>query len=127
MPNAANQEKIEEAAWGLLASTEKLFEAVAEGAEAEVLAEVYSGREAAFSAFRDAVEIAGGPGRAPLSVQAKASLKRVADFDTDLIAAGTTLVGALQDEKRELGRVRSAIQKHAVREREQPRVLTIKA
>ena len=122
-----HEKTIEEAAFVLLSSTEKLMEAVVEGAEAEVLAEVYSGREAAFAIFRDAVELAGGPKSAPISGHARECIQRVSSFDADLIAAGTTLVDALRDEKNELGHVRSAIQKHSVRERQQPRLLTIKA
>lgn len=122
-----HEKLIEEAATVLLSSTETLMEAVAEGAEAEVLSEVYSGREAAFEIFRAAIEGGGGPGKAPLSEHARECLQRVSSFDADLIAAGTTLADALRDEKKELGQVRSAIQKHSVREREQPRLLTIKA
>jgi hypothetical protein len=122
-----HEKAVEEAALVLLTSTEKLIEAVAEGAEAEVLAEVYSGREAAFVIFRDAVEVAGGPKSAPISAHSRDCLQRVASFDADLIAVGATLVDALRDEKKSLGQARSAIQKHSVREREQPRVLTIKA
>lgn len=124
---AAAEKTIDQAALVLLESTEQLFEAVAEGADADALVEVYSGREAAFAVFRDAVESAGGPQCAPISERARESLQRVAFFDADLIAAGTSLVEALRGEKRDLARVRSAIKKHSVREREQPRVVTIKA
>ncbi|MFK7898868.1 MAG: hypothetical protein AB8G23_23765 [Myxococcota bacterium] len=121
------EKTIEEAAALLLASTETLFEAIAEGMEPVLVAEVYSGREAAFHVFRDAVEAAGGPQLAPINAQARDALSRISSFDADLIAAGTALVEGLRDEKKELGRVRSAIGKHSVRERDQPRVVTIKA
>ncbi len=121
------EKTIEQAASVLLSSTEKLMEALAEGAEAEALAVVYSGREAAFTIFRDAVETAGGPKVASISVHARDCLQRISSFNADLIAVGTTLVDALRDEKKELGQVRSAIQKHSAREREQPRLVTIKA
>ena len=124
----STQEKIiEDAACVLLSTTESLMEAVAEGAEPELLAEGYSDRAAAFLFFRESVEGAGGPGNAPISSHTRDCLQRVSSFDADLIEVGTTLVDALRDEKKELGQVRAAIQKHSVREREQPRVVTIKA
>lgn len=119
--SAGTPSVLDRAALVLLEVTEGLAECVMEEAEAEALEAAYERRDAAYQALCAAAD---GTVASPA---ARAALARVQQLDEAMMSAGSALVEALRGERRGLSRRRSAAQAHAGREREEPRLLTLKA
>ena len=112
----------EHACLALLGATEALADCIMADVEAEELAAAFEARDSAFVALRAITRQGAAPNAA-----GRAALDRIRQLDEAMIAAGESLVGALRDERHDLHRRRSAIQAHASREREEPRLVTVKA
>jgi len=119
--SAPSHSALDRAALALLDVTEGLAECIMDDAEAELLASAFERRDVAYQALCSVAD-----GSAP-SPAARAALERVHQLDEAMMAAGTSLLEALRGERRGLSRRRSAVQAHAGREREEPRLLTLKA
>ena len=114
--------ELEDAAARLLAATEKLHATLEEEGDLEALGHVYDDREAAFQSLERASEQGGAP-----SVALRACVRQVQSLDTEILALADAHTLAIRDERNTLARRRSAIQAHGVRERSEPRVITVKA
>lgn len=119
---AGTPSELDRAALVLLEVTEGLAECLMEEAGAEALAAAYERRDAAYRSLCAAA--ADGTAASPAG---RAALARVQQLDEAMMAAGSALIEALRGERRGLSRRRSAAQAHAGREREEPRLLTLKA
>ena len=111
------------AARALLATTERLAACLAEDAAVETLAAAFRQRERAFDVLREATLARGGrpePGSRDL-------LAQVAELDRAMTAAGGALLAAIAGERQALARRRTAVGAHAAREREAPRLVTLRA
>ena len=121
-PETGAQSSLRQTVDSLLAATEALQESIArEAAPAELVA-AFARREIAFDAIREAVAAGGHPNAAN-----RACLARVRALDAAMIEAGRARAAATRDERQELLRRRTAIQAHALREREQPRFVAVRA
>ncbi len=118
-----------EAALGeLLVATEALYEAlsldrVATEAEPDELLAAYHERERSFERLRTTPRPAGWR---PSAV-ARACLERIRELDGEMLALGEASATALRGERHGLQRRRQAIHSQLSGEREQPRLITVKA
>ena len=114
--------ELDDAAAALLTATEKLHATLVGEGDLDALGHVYDEREAAFQSLERATQQGGAP-----SVAVRACVRQVQSLDAEILALGDAQALAIRDERNTLARRRSAIQAHGVRERSEPRVITVKA
>lgn len=91
-------------------------------ASPEALSQAYDLREAAFEVLKSAIESGES-----LDAAGRAHVARVRELDAALVEAGAALSESTRGERQDLQRARSVIQAHAARERDQPRLVAVKA
>lgn len=107
----------------LLEATEAIHAALLGDGALDALAPAYARRERAFDGLVSRVEEGEPP---KLGAAARAAIQRVRALDEEILSIGGARADALRGEQIDLRRRRSAIQAHASREREAPRVVTVK-
>ena len=118
-----------EAALGeLLVATETLHEMlsldrVTTDLEPEELAAAYLGREQSFERLRSIDR----PAAWTASAAARACLERIRELDGEMLALGGASVTALRGERHGLARRRQAIHSQLAGDRDEPRLITVKA
>ena len=110
-------------AFELLASTEAIHAALLGDGDVDGIGEAYARRERAFDALHARIED-GAPPR--LGRAARTAVARVRRLDEEILEVGFAQATAIRDERQSLRRRRSVIQAHTTREREMPRVVTVK-
>ncbi|MEM9175871.1 MAG: hypothetical protein AAGC67_11610 [Myxococcota bacterium] len=117
-PSAADRDALV-----LLETTEIIHAALLGEGDLDALGSAYDRREIAFDALRSA----GEDGEPPvLGPAARAAIQRVRALDEEILEVGWAQAHAIRDERQNLRRRRSVIQAHSARERERPRVVTVK-
>lgn len=107
----------------LLDATEAIHAALLGDGDIDRIGEAYERRERAFQALHARVED-GEPPR--LGPAARSAVGRVRALDEEILEIGFTQATAIRDEQQALRKRRSVIQAHTTREREAPRVVTVK-
>lgn len=113
---------IEEIAVDLLDASEAIHAALLGSGDLDSLGLAYDQRASAFGELQGACPVG-----TELSIAARACIDRVRALDHEIFGLGAGAVEALRGERNALQRRRSAIQAHATREREEPRLITLKA
>ena len=121
--NEPNGTSADATALELLAATEAIHAALLGDGEIDGIGDAYDRRERAFEALHARIEDGEPPKLGPA---ARAAIQRVRVLDEAILEVGFAKATAIRDERQSLRRRRSAIQAHAAREREQPRVVTVK-
>ncbi len=107
----------------LLEATEVIHEALLGDGDVDGIGEAYDRRQRAFDALRAHI-VDGEPPR--LGAAARTAIARVRALDEEILEVGFAQTRAIREERQSLRRRRSVIQAHATREREAPRVVTVK-
>ncbi|MBB85238.1 MAG: hypothetical protein CL931_15630 [Deltaproteobacteria bacterium] len=116
-------EALEAAALDLLDATETLHEILLDQGDPERMGPAYERREVAFSILQSGREDGEPPTLGPA---AHAAVARVRTLDAEILEVGWARAEEIRVERQYLRRRRSVIQAHSSREREQPRVVTVK-
>ena len=106
----------------LLAVTEEIHSGLMEAGEVDRATSAFDRREILFSQLQRA----SAEGEA-LSAGGRTSIDRVRALDAEILALGDQRVEKIRGERHGLLRRRSAIAAHSRREREEPRLITLKA
>ena len=106
-----------------LEATEIIHAALLGEGDLDSIEAAYERREVAFESLRSGVVDGEPPALGPA---ARAAVQRVRALDEEILEVGWAQAHAIRDERQNLRRRRSVIQAHASREREQPRVVTVK-
>lgn len=114
---------VDDEALELLAATEVIHAALLGDGEVDEIGEAYDRRERAFEAMTARI-VDGEP--PALGATARAAVARVRALDEEILEVGFARANAIRDERQSLRKRRSAIQAHTTREREAPRVVTVK-
>lgn len=107
----------------LLAATEEIRAGALGETALERLVEAHARRDRAYHALVAGVD----PARFVPCDRARTLLAQIRELDAELIRLGERLPRALRGRRHALQRRRSALQAHAARERDEPRVVTLKA
>lgn len=132
MTTGKTVDALAERAQALLEATEALHAALRQDGDLDALAPAYACREAAFDALVAAAGVSPASTdlralRPRLGVAGCAAIERVRALDRELLARGGAQFDAIRDERKAMRRRRAVVRAHGERERQPPRVVTVKA